>query len=457
MFPNIISVVLILLIPILIFFKKHELVFVIAMLSFFTEFCFINIIDYKFWCAGYICIWYLLFEKENFIFDKTIFGRLIWSEFFLMAIVGTYFVLFAPWEDASISERTITQQLPLRTLVGLMRFVETYLFFYCFYFFFKKKYITIKFLVITTYYIVMFSFFIGLIDYLVLDGAIRLFLMPKHYALSRYTGLVIEPRLIGQVMTLCIFIFMTFGIGIADKKCKKISIIGIICAFISIGLSFSSTAIGYSTLTLVAYALVGRMRFKYIIPIIIVYVMGAIVLIDNEDFINHQTERLAMVTLENKSSQIAGVPDFINKFEVFDKVALAFFYFNSQYLLIGVGPNTVNIPSSKYLIGNDDANYEGRVDSVPHNFLINILSRSGVIGLLIHILGYFYIQSHLKKYPNMVLSNFFFLISFYTMFYGNIFFYACSGIVIGIYFSDYVKIKKSNTKQEKLNIPLYIN
>ncbi|WP_395062966.1 hypothetical protein, partial [Flavobacterium sp.] len=101
-----------------------------------------------------------------------------------------------------------------------------------------------------------------------------------------------------------------------------------------------------------------------------------------------------------------------------------------------VGPNTINIPSSEYMSEFEKTEYNGRIDSVPSNFIINIISRSGIIGILLHIFAYFYIQKKLKKYSNPVLSNYFFLVFIYTVFYNNIFFYAAVGIIMGIYFSE---------------------
>jgi hypothetical protein len=441
MLPDILSVSVLVLVPFFVFLKKHKLLFTLAILSFFTDALLINIVNYKFWCAGYICIWYILISRKNFIFDKTIFGRFLWLEFFIMAFLGSYFAIFAPWEDSAASARTITQQLPLRTVVGLIRFIETYSFFYCFYYFFKNKYITLDYLVKLAFVVAVGSLIVGAADQFVLQGAIRLAFIPSHYALNRFTGLTGEPRAIGQIMTFCIFIFVAFGFEIANKRYTKISIIGIIAAFIGIGLSLSSTAVGFGTLTIAAYALLGKMRFKYIVPVLIIYSVSAVVLIGNEDFVNHQNARTAVVTLEGNNTQVAGMPDFFNRFEIFDKVALAFLYFNPQYTIFGVGPNTVNIPSSKYLTGVEDSDYEGKVDSVPVNFFINVIARSGIAGLSILIYAYFLLQSKLKRLPNKMLSNFFFLMSFYTMLYNNIFFFAAAGMVVGIYLSDSTKPK----------------
>ena len=421
-------------VPILLFYKKHKVLFIFCLLSFYTDYFLIRILAYNFWATGYICICYMLSEKPSILFSRTIFGRILWSEFFIMALVGAYFVVLAPWYDPNSDGRTVTQQLPLRTVVGLIRFIETYLFFYCFYWFFKKKYINIDFLVKSIFTIVIVSLVVGVIDSTLTNGIIRKFLMPFHYALTRFTGLGGEPRGIGQLMTMSIFIFMTIGIN--TPKLRNISIIGIVASFIGIALSFSSTAIVYSAVTILLFFLTGRASIKYLLSIALIYIIGFFILINNEEFVDHQTQRIAQVALEDIQTSIPDVPDFINHFEVFDKTAAAFLYLNPKYAIFGVGPNTINIPSSEYMSEFEKTEYNGRIDSVPSNFIINIISRSGIIGILLHIFAYFYIQKKLKKYSNPVLSNYFFLVFIYTVFYNNIFFYAAVGIIMGIYFSE---------------------
>jgi hypothetical protein len=442
MFPMVITVMILVFVPILIILKKDKLLFSIAILSFFTDFMFITISKYSFWCAGYICIWYLIIEKENFLKQNTIFGRILWIELWFMALVGSYFVFISPWNDYEHTYRTVTQQLPLRTLIGLLRFVETNLFFYYFFHIFKKKYISIEFFTNFIFWVVLCSVFFGVIDLYLTSGAIRIILMPKHYALSRFTGLTGEPRAIGQLLTYSLFIFMTFGLSIKNFKTK--ATIGIVLSFLGIGLSFSSTAIGYSAITLIIYSLLGKMDFKYIFLIITTYVFGFLLLRGNDDFVQHQNKRLALVTLEERSTDIWGAPAFVNRFEIFDKLALIFLYLNPEYLIFGVGPNTINIPASKYLTGVEESDYGGKIDSVPANFLINVLSRSGIIGISIYLLTFLNIKKRLILHNNKPLLNYFFLITIYSIFYNNIFLYASIGIVLGYYFSETEKIKFHN-------------
>lgn len=409
------------------------------MSSFCTDFVFIDILDYKFWSGAYICLWYMLFERKIFIFSKAVVGNLLWWEFILMATTGAWFVFLFPWDDPNGYVRTVTQQLPLRTLVGLIRFIEIYFSFYCFFFFFKNGFISIQFLLKSIFFIALISLVIGEIDNVFLAGEIRLFLIPTHYALNRFTGLFGEPREIGQYFTFFIFIFMVFGIESKKIFLRNISVIGILICVLGIALSISSTALGFLAISIFAFAIRKNFSLKYLFPLVLIYAIGWVLLSDSEEFIEHQKTRIESVSLQRQEAKIEGVPDFINSFEVFDKSALAFLYFNPKYLIFGVGPNTISIPASYYITQEEVATYGGTVNSAPFFLIVNVLSRSGIVGLCIFIYGYSYMQNKLKFFSDSVLSDFFFLLSFYTLLYGSLFFYALLGIVAGLYQYHYDK------------------
>jgi hypothetical protein len=90
-------------------------------------------------------------------------------------------------------------------------------------------------------------------------------------------------------------------------------------------------------------------------------------------------------------------PDFFSKFEVFDRAALNFVYKNPQFIIIGVGPNLISIPSSPYLTSFAYSIYGVNIDSVPHTFIINLLSRSGLIGLILWLMFFIKVSKMLKK------------------------------------------------------------
>ena len=101
-------------------------------------------------------------------------------------------------------------------------------------------------------------------------------------------------------------------------------------------------------------------------------------MLKDETFLLHQTERIAQVALEKERVQISQVPPILNRFETFDRSALAFFYLNPKYIYVGVGANTVNIPATNYISSGDSEDYGDRIDSLPHNGIVGGIPRFNV-------------------------------------------------------------------------------
>jgi hypothetical protein len=429
-------------VPLLIYYKKYNTLFALALFGFYSNIFNLEFGDFKFQIAAFATLCIIIIEKRIIIFERSIYGKFLWIEWFIMLSVGTYFVFIVPWDDPYEKYRLVTQQLPIRTLVGIIRFTELIFTFYFFVFVFKEGYVNLENYIQAIFGFILANFFIGLVDFLFLDGAIKVFLMPNHYAIYRFTGLMLEPRYIGQIMTLSIFSFIAIGLNIDGWK--KYSILGIVISLIGVGLSFSSTAIVYLTLVLFIYFLLGKVKLKYSLIFLFVYIFGAFVLLNNDKFVEHQTLRIQEVGLELATSQIPGVPNFINRFEVFDRTALAFLYLNPQNIFLGVGPNTVNIPATKYMSEIDHTIYEGQINTEPFNFFVTVISRSGILGLIILLFGMFRIYKETKKQGRKELSNLFILFTLYLFCYNNFLFLVTAGIICGILLS------KSNTVLKKL-------
>jgi len=389
----------------------------------------------------------MVIDKRILIFERSIFGKFLWWELSLMFLVGSYFVFITPWDDPYSSYRLPTQRLPLRTLVGLIRFTEITLSFYCFFYLFRNKLIDIDFYIKTIFWFVLITITVGLFDFLVTKGAIREFLMPSHYALSRFTGLVFEPRGVGQLLALSMFSFIALGHNI--NKYKTMSIIGSILCLLGIAFSFSSTAIIYPALTLLFFFLLGYANWKFIVGTLVFYVIALFILLNNQQFVDHQTRRLTEVGLEMEIAKIHGVPDFVNRFEVFDRTALAFLYFNPQYAILGVGPNTINIPSGKYLSPLDIEVYKGHIDTSPVNFFLTIISRSGLVGLSFILIGIARVYIKTKAFTNNNLTKLLFLFTIYSFMYYNLLYLMILGIICGIIlaYEDQNDFKYKNLRQ----------
>lgn len=412
--PVFITILILLSVPVLVYLKKYKVLLVYCLLSFYTDFFFISFGDFSFWASGYITLWVILIERKILIFGKDYLGKCLWIEWGVLFLVGYYFVIFAPWDDPYQNYRTITQQLPLRTTVGLIRFLEVIFSYYLFVYLFKY-YLKVEDLLRTIAGLVVFTFLFGCVDYLLLKGIVRNVLIPGHYALDRFTGLSGEPRSIAQLYGISIFVFLTIGLPLV--KFRSSSLLGIVLCIVGIGLSFSATGIGYTSIAILIYGLFGKLKLKQAVATLGIYIIGGLILLNLPQFVEHQTQRVQQVGLEETMTQIPGVPDFINRLEVFDKTTLAFLYFNPQYLLLGVGPNTINIPSGKYLSPVDENIYGGQINTQPNTFLVNVISRSGLLGLIIIFSGIFSLYLAAKRKDEKNISNFVFLVSIYLIFY----------------------------------------
>jgi hypothetical protein len=425
----VIHILLFILLPVLVICNKHKAVFFISILSLFLDY-FLSIGSVGFRVPAFVFLIYFFISPKYIIIQCRGFTRFLWIELLVISITGILFGFFFPWNDPYEYSRTITQKLPLRTIIGIVRTIEVFFcIYYCFYII-KKRHITIITLINTVFYITIISLVMGLFDLYFTNGAIRLLLRPEHLATMRFTGLASEPRHIAQTST----IFFLFSLPLLNDvegsyriKIKTICL----CCVSMVALSFSSTGLVYMTICLIIYAFIARVKFKYIIGSIIVGFMILTVLLSSEYFVEHQTARLAQVTLENGDSKIEDIPDWINSFEVFDQAALAFYYFNPQHLFFGVGPNTIGIPSSDYMSRSSISVLGDSINTSPFNGVIYTLSRSGILGVMLY---FFVFKSQYKRLRRMNKSyaHIFLLAVVYFALYRSDIFFMVYGMIISL-------------------------
>jgi hypothetical protein len=72
-----------------------------------------------------------------------------------------------------------------------------------------------------------------------------------------------------------------------------------------------------------------------------------------------------------------------NRLEVFDASAFRFLWYNPTYFLLGTGPGLVSLPASDYMSALAISIYGDRIDSIPHSGAIQVLSNSGIVGVLL--------------------------------------------------------------------------
>jgi hypothetical protein len=122
-------------------------------------------------------------------------------------------------------------------------------------------------------------------------------------------------------------------------------------------------------------------------------------------------------------------PDLFKRFEVFDRAALNFLYRHPFYWIVGTGPNLISIPASPYITETNKSIYGSTIDSVPHSFIINLISRSGVIGLFLWTVAFLKFR---KQLLNCMKSQkvFFYGLIVSQLLVSSILFYFFLGIIL---------------------------
>ena len=137
------------------------------------------------------------------------------------------------------------------------------------------------------------------------------------------------------------------------------------------------------------------------------------------------------MVLEGRTDfQMYGEPAIFTRFEVFDRAALNFFYNNPIYIFLGTGPNLISIPSSKYLDRSGIVTFEGKIVGIPGFGIINLISRSGLLGLFLYCFTYFKILKILKNRNHTLLINILQTISVMYIFISSPWFYFTLGFVL---------------------------
>jgi hypothetical protein len=442
----VLSITFFLLSPLLIISQRHSLLFALSIFAVISDII-LKVGAFPLFLVAYIFLWYLLLNPRQVINICSGILSFLWLELFIIVGVGIIFLIF-PWDDPAEAYRTSTQRLPLRTLIGIIRTLEMYMLVFYFYFVIRRYDIKLNTIIQAIVVTLCINLVIGYIDHIYTGGIIRTIIRPEHSALERFTGLQGEPRSIAQVSISCCLFLVPF-LKVSAGQNKKIILIGILSSIIMIALSFSTSGIGYLCICVLIYFIVGRVRVKYILLSILGMTFFGLLLLTSQEFVERQSMKIARLNLEEEENLIEEVPNFINLFESFDQSALSFYYFNPQYTILGVGPNTMSIPSSKYMSIIALKSFEGAQNNSPVNGVVYILSRSGLVGLMLYIVSFWLLLKRLRKKHKVYFEILLISIAYYCMYRSNTFF-CILGIVMALYKSD--ALTQSNTSIEVKNI-----
>lgn len=307
----------------------------------------------------------------------------LYVEFAYLIILAIVFGFIIPWESNQDLFRSWSQKAQGKSIIQVVRlFAEFSLILLLLYWLISKK-ISISFILKSTIVLIIVTVVIAYFD-VRLNGLIKEILFSDGRIIGdRYTGLNGEPRAFGRICALVLLFLIAFKKNISSKQ---LYLLGICFSILGLLLSLSASAFLMVSICLIIYVIFTK-KIKYLIIGIPIFLVSIYFLNQNEFFREQTLVKMEIAFSETDDFVLEKVnsdePEFFIRFEIFDRAALNFFYHNPTYLLTGTGPNLISIPSSKYLTDTNADLYEDRIDSAPHSFIVNLLSRSGLIGIFI--------------------------------------------------------------------------
>ena len=326
-------------------------------------------------------------------------------EFILMMAMGLLFSFVIQFDDPFKHFRSTTQLPEWRTLIsGIRLFLELFSVLTVIYWL-KVKLFSVKYLFkvisVSTIITVVFAFLIY-----ITNGVAYKFVFPYwDYVADRmlsnhdFRGLVGEPKTFGRTCAFLLISMLSFGKYID----KPLRIFSISLSFIGILMSMSASALIVASVGLFLF-FVTQKKISYLLIFSVVFLVLFQILNSNSNFNEKTLGKIRYVLSSNSSDRIdegkvrSNEPEVFTRFEIFDRAALNFLYFNPQYLLFGVGPNTVSIPASQYLtyrMRNSEVHGYG-INTAPATLFVNILSRSGLLGLFLYLFFLFGVYRGLR-------------------------------------------------------------
>jgi hypothetical protein len=322
-------------------------------------------------------------------------------EFVYLILLAIIFGFIIPWEYNEF-DRTWTQRALGRSFIQILRMLSEFSLLFLILLWLNKNKITVKFLLNTTSIIIITSVIFAIIDTLFFHGILKVALLStaRDDLGNRFVGLNAEPREFGQVCSFVSLLLVCF----AKFHKNKLTRYGIILSFIGVLISFSASTYLLTIVWLFIYLLITK-KYKKIAYVSVFIILSYFSLIQIDFFKDNTLSKIEFVLNSDiesidKEKVKTDEPDIFTKFEIFDRAALNFLHSEPLYLIIGTGPNLISIPASKYLNSAARSIYGDTINSVPHSFLVNLISRSGVLGFCLWL--YFFI---LLLYQNKNMSK----------------------------------------------------
>lgn len=341
---------------------------------------------------------YLFLEFKSFRLKISILEIEIIYWFFLFYIISWIF----PFHDTLEKYRTITQTFSGRYSTQIVGFVLELIFGYFAFFMHNKDNKRFNQYIIFASYL---TIFIGYCDLLFLNKAIYTYVLGDTHVLGRLTALSIEPRMFSLGI-----VYIHFYLKIAKVKFRYnwMLPLAVISTF-----SLSSILILF---VLELYLVLKNKKkvFRNILVGIFLTTTLLIIISKNEIIYNRFETRI--IALQNLSE--ADYFPIFGILEIFDRTSANALFYNWEYLITGFGPNTISIVASYYIPLNYLSTYN-IINSPPHTGLINILSRSGIIFLLMFLMKHRKSKNKVFLYLYLLQYNFLFYTFYYILFSKN--------------------------------------
>jgi hypothetical protein len=366
----------------------------------------------------------------------------LWLEWRYLLILVFFFGLLFPWEYMDFL-RSFTQKALARGIISICRF------------FLEIFSVLVPLLLIVHYkvsfeklfryfsYIIIFTLSLAIVDY-ILGYPIKLILSDRLIEF-RITGLNGEPRSFGKVMLIG---FIICSYARSKFKGNSIYFLAQVCSLVGILLSSSASALFAFIVIVIPISLFFGKKQLFLIPA----VFGILILSNFNSIVNtlvtsgvltdKTLDKISMVTGEERViddvTSVSGgyvEPDAFKRFEIFDRAALNYLYDNPIYIIIGTGPNLISIPSSEYVNDYDRSTYGEVINSVPHTYLINVISRSGLVGLILVLLLFFVRLNKIFSEKKMLRDKQFFwqIFAVNILIFSSLYFFSIGLLIISLY------------------------
>jgi hypothetical protein len=203
---------------------------------------------------------------------------------------------------------------------------------------------------------------------------------------SRYGGISGEPRALGRA---CVFAILVIVLTLRSWSKIKQSV-AVSLAIVGLLLAGSTSALaGLGSALLAAFCCTlwfGKYRKMFILLVIATILAVGFTFFGRHQYEEHIKARVQRI--EAPDDRQMNEPEFIARLEVFDRAAANFFLNNPIYMLTGTGPDLISIPASAYISPLASRIYGKRIDTTPGSWLLNIIARTGVIGLILWLIGF---------------------------------------------------------------------